>query len=852
MVKLAKKYNHLEVEKNKYQVWIDKNFFVAQNNSSKPNFTIVLPPPNITGKLHLGHAWDGTLQDIIARYKRLKGFNVLWIPGKDHAGISMQRKVLMALKEKKVNIDNISKEKFLEAAWKWKDDHNNILNEQWAKLGLGLDYNKEKFTMDEDVSFAVTNAFVKMYNQDLIYEGSKVVNWDPIQKTAVSNMEVIHKEIEGFMYYFKYQVVNSKEFLPVATTRPETMFGDSFVVVNPKDKRFNKYIGQKVINPVNNQELEVVGDEYVSIEEGTGVMKCTPAHDFNDFELGVKHKYPMPICMNEDGTMNDLALAFTGLDRFVCRKKVIKEGMEKGYFIKKQPHTHSVGHSERSNAIIEPLLSKQWFVKMSEIKKLIKKDFIKDPVEFIPQRFNKTYLKWMDEVYDWCISREIMWGHKIPVWYHKETKEVFVSEKPPQDVQNWAQEEKVLDTWFSSGLWAFSVLGWPKDEETLQNYFPSDALVTGYDIIFFWVLRMIFLSQILTGQKPFKKVLIHGLIRDKNGLKMSKSLGNGVDPSDVIDQYGADALRYFLSTNSSPGLDLRYDETKVESSWNFINKIWNISRYVQLSVTNDLSPQIPKDLNPLNGWIINRLAKRLIDIEKAMENYEFGIASKEIYNFVYNELASVYIELSKVDIAASKETQQTLLFVLVSLLKILHPYIPFVTEHIYQSFFPDQSLLEQSYPQIKLQSNKANDDIDVLNELILKIRQIRAEKNIAKAKPMEISTDLAPEKITYFTKYCEKLINCKITKEKGENWDVVPFLKGSIYIDFSQYIDQEETVKFLKSQLEKIEEQINNLEKKLSNKGFITKAPQKIVAFDKNRLKELKQSKEKLELEIKK
>ncbi len=850
MIKLSKKYNHLEVEKNKYQEWIDKKLFIAKTNSNKTNFSIILPPPNITGKLHLGHAWDGTLQDIIARYKKLKGFNVLWVPGKDHAGISMQRKVLLWLKKQNIDISNISKKEFLKAALKWKKEHNDILNKQWASLGLSLDYSREKFTMDEDVSFAVTKAFVLMYQQKLIYQGKKVVNWDPVQKTAISNMEVIHKEIEGFMYYFKYKIVDSDDYLPIATTRPETMFADSFVVVNPKDARYTKFIGKKVINPVNNQQLDIVGDEYVKIDEGTGAMKCTPAHDFNDFDLGIKHNYPMPICFNQDGTMNELGLEFKGLDRFECREKVVEKAIKENTFIKKEKHLHSVGHSERSNAIIEPLLSSQWFVKMSKIKEIIKDDFKKDPVNFIPKRFNQTYLKWMDEVYDWCISRDIMWGHQIPVWYNKKTKEIYVNERPPKDLENYVQEEKVLDTWFSSGLWAFSVLGWPKETKDLQNYFPSNVLVTGYDIIFFWVLRMIFMSQILLKSKPFDKVLIHGLIRAKDGQKMSKSLGNGVDPSDVVEKYGADALRYFLATNSAPGLDLRYDEQKVESSWNFINKIWNIAHYVHLSIlecTNDL----PKNPSSLDQWIINKLSSRLINIEKAMDNYEFGIANKEIYNFVYNEFASVYIELSKVDIKNSKASQKTLLFVFIALLKILHPYIPFVSEHIYQSFFPTKSILDQNYPDLSNFKKSSVEEIDILNELILKIRQIRAEKNIAKSKEIKIATNLGEKYENLFANYCQKLVNCHFVKRE-ENWDAIPFAKGEIYINFKDYINEKEAKNFLNSQLEKIDTQITHLEKKLSNKSYVAKAPQNIVEYDKNKLNELKQSKIKLEKEIKK
>ena len=850
MIKLSKKYNHLEVEKDKYQEWIDKKLFIAKTSSNKTNFSIILPPPNITGKLHLGHAWDGTLQDIIARYKRLKGFNLLWVPGKDHAGISMQRKVLLWLKKQNIDISSISKKEFLKAALKWKKEHNDILNKQWANLGLSLDYSREKFTMDEDVSFAVTKAFVLMYQKKLIYQGKKVVNWDPVQKTAISNMEVIHKEIEGFMYYFKYKIVDSDEYLPIATTRPETMFADSFVVVNPKDARYKKFIGKKVINPVNNQELDIVGDEYVKIDEGTGAMKCTPAHDFNDFDLGIKHNYPMPICFNQDGTMNELGLEFKGLNRFECREKVVEKAIKENTFIKKEKHLHSVGHSERSNAIIEPLLSSQWFVKMSKIKEIIKDDFKKDPVNFIPKRFNQTYLKWMDEVYDWCISRDIMWGHQIPVWYNKKTKEIYVNERPPKDLGNYVQEEKVLDTWFSSGLWAFSVLGWPEETKDLQNYFPSNVLVTGYDIIFFWVLRMIFMSQILLKSKPFDKVLIHGLIRAKDGQKMSKSLGNGVDPSDVVEKYGADALRYFLATNSAPGLDLRYDEQKVESSWNFINKIWNIAHYVHLSIlecTNDL----PKNPSLLDQWIINKLSSRLINIEKAMDNYEFGIANKEIYNFVYNEFASVYIELSKVDIKNSKASQKTLLFVFIALLKTLHPYIPFVSEHIFQSFFPTKSILNQGYPNLSNFKKSHIEEIDILNELILKIRQIRAEKNIAKSKEIKIATNLGSKYEKLFANYCQKLVNCHFVKRE-ENWDAIPFAKGEIYINFKDYINEKEAKNFLNSQLEKINTQIIHLEKKLGNKSYVEKAPQNIVEYDKNKLNELKQNKINLEEEIKK
>ncbi|EMS4962762.1 valine--tRNA ligase, partial [Listeria monocytogenes] len=575
-INMPTKYEPSNVEAGKYKWWLEKEFFKAEGNTDKEPYSIVIPPPNVTGKLHLGHAWDTTLQDIITRMKRMQGFDTLYLPGMDHAGIATQAKVEAKLKESNISRYDLGRENFVDKTWEWKEEYAEFIREQWEKLGLGLDYSRERFTLDDGLSDAVKKVFVTLYNKGLIYRGQYIINWDPEAKTALSDIEVIHKDIEGSFYHLKYPLTDGSGYLEVATTRPETIPGDTAVAVHPKDERYQHLIGKTIMLPILNREIPIVADEYVEREFGSGAVKITPAHDPNDFEVGNRHDLPRIIVMHEDGTMNENAGKYDGLDRFVARKEIIQDFKDLGLFIKQEPHLHSVGHSERTGVVVEPYLSLQWFVKMEPLAaEALELQKTENKVNFVPARFEKTYETWMDNIHDWCISRQLWWGHRIPAWYHKETGEIYVGEKEPENLSEWEQDEDVLDTWFSSALWPFSTMGWPDTESPdFQHFFPTNTLVTGYDIIFFWVSRMIFQSVEFTGERPFKDTLIHGLVRDSEGRKMSKSLGNGVDPIEVIDKYGADSLRYTLATGSSPGQDLKFSYEKVESTWNFINKIW--------------------------------------------------------------------------------------------------------------------------------------------------------------------------------------------------------------------------------------------------------------------------------------
>ncbi len=851
---LDKKYDSQIVEKGKYKKWLERGLFNADDKSSKPSFTIPIPPPNITGKLHLGHAWNGTLQDIVARYKKLNGFNVLWIPGMDHAGISMQRKVEQRLRNEGIDTTKLSEKDFMATAMDWKKEHEQIIRNQWAVMGFALDFSKEKYTMDVDMNHAVYTAFVKMYESGIIYRGKKVVNWDPVQETAVSNMEVVYKDKKGVFYYFNYKIKGLDESFEVATTRPETMFADTAIIVHPEDERYKHLVGQIAINPANGMELKIIADEYVDMDFGSGAMKCTPAHDFNDFELGKKHNMDMPVCMNQNGTMNKLAGKFEGQDRFKARKNIVEKIKSERNLIKIEEKEQQVGHSERSGAIIEPYLSNQWFVNMKKISEEVL-EFQRSKegkVVFFPNRFEKTYFQWMENAYDWCISRQTKWGHRIPAWIHNETGKIYVGIEGPDDVENYTRETDVLDTWFSSGLWPFSILGWPnKDSELYQKYFPANLLVTGYDIIFFWVCRMMFQSQQFTGKKPFDSVMIHGLVRASDGKKMSKSLGNGVDPYDVVAKYGADSLRYFLSTNSAPGLDLRYDETKVESSWNFINKIWNISRYTLMVIDGEMiEPKINDDLLPIESWILSSLDSRLKNIKKAMESYEFGIANQEIYNFVYNELASVFIELSKVDIElGNKQIKETLLYVVSNTLVMLHPYIPFVTEHIYQEFFPRKTIMEAQYPEIK--GIVANDDIAKLNNLILGVRQIRADNNIKLSVEINASVEFEDFLWSFdISGYLKKLVNLKLNHAGNSGDDKIPFDGGFIQIKISDYINLKKQTDVLNKKLEKLASEKASLKIKLDNKEFVKNAPEPVVEKFKNQFNSIEKQENIIKTEI--
>ena len=728
---LDKKYNHIEVEKDKYNKWKEKGYFNSGDLTKEP-FCIVIPPPNVTGKLHLGHAWDTTLQDIIIRYKRMQGYDCLWLPGMDHAAIATEAKVVKRIKEQGKNKSTLGREKFLEECWNWTHEYSDNIRKQWAKLGLSVDYNKEAFTLDENLTLAVKTVFCKLYNEGLIYRGERIINWDPEAKTALSNEEVIYKDTEGAFYHIKYFIEGTNDFLEVATTRPETLFGDTAVAVNPEDTRYNKLIGKNVVLPIVNKLIPIIGDNHADMDFGTGVVKITPAHDPNDFEVGNRHNLERIIVMNDDATMNENAGIYKGLDRFECRKKLVEDLKEQDLLISIEKITHNVGHSERTGVMVEPYLSKQWFVDMKKLsKQVLDNQKNKDTkVNFVPERFEKILINWMEDCHDWCISRQLWWGHRIPAWYKND--EVYVGINPPQE-EGWTQDEDVLDTWFSSALWPFATLGWPNETSDFKRYFPNDVLVTGYDIIFFWVCRMVFQSLEFTEKRPFKDCLIHGLIRDKEGRKMSKSLGNGVDPMDVIDTYGCDSLRFFLTTNSAPGQDLRYDEEKVKSTWNFINKIWNASRYVLMNLEDFNDKDYTLDnLTNSDKWILTKLNKTIESITKSMDKYDFNIVGNTLYNFIWTDFCDKYIELSKFN--QNNTTKSVLLKVLTSIIKMLHPFMPYVTEEIYQMLpiKDSESIMISTYPKYEKEYvfNKEEKDIDNILEFITLFRNKKLELNI--------------------------------------------------------------------------------------------------------------------------
>lgn len=854
---LASKYNHKSVEAGKYETWLKNKYFEAGDTSKKP-YTIVIPPPNVTGKLHLGHAWDTTLQDMIIRYKRMQGYDALWLPGMDHAGIATQAKVEARLKEQGISRYDLGRDKFLEKAWSWKEEYATIIRAQWEKLGLSLDYSKERFTLDDGLSDAVKEVFVKLYQKGYIYQGERIINWDPMQRTALSNIEVIHKEVEGAMYYFNYQLVNSDKKLVIATTRPETMFADQAIFVHPDDERYIDIIGQKAINPANGEELPIMADKYIDMSFGTAVMKCTPAHDANDFALAKKYNLDMPICMNPDGTMNGMCHKYQGMDRFECRAALVEDFKQAGVVDHIETHIHQVGHSERSNAIVEPYLSKQWFVKMDLLaKEALANQDTDSKVSFVPERFEKTFKQWMENIEDWCISRQLWWGHQVPAWYHKETGAVHVDKTPPKDIENWTQDEDVLDTWFSSALWPFSTLGWPNvEDELFQRYFPTDTLVTGYDIIFFWVSRMIFQSLEFTKQRPFKDVLIHGLIRDEEGRKMSKSLGNGVDPMDVIDQYGADTLRFFLTTNSAPGMDLRYTPVKLDASWNFINKIWNSARFVLMNIDENMEYQ-NLDFNHLNlcdQWILNRLNEVIKEVDLNMDRFEFVNVGSELYRFIWDDFCSWYIELTKVHLNGDNDTEKnaslnTLVYVLNAIVRMLHPFMPFVTEEIYQAIpHIGESICTSSYPVVseEFNFNGINDQFTYLIDIVKGIREIRTSYSIKNSIEVEYIIDSKDENLEVILDKCvpyiKKLCNATI---KGYNLsasgDVASqMIKGgsSLLVELGDYVDKEAEVKKLQDQLQKLESEITRGKNMLANEKFVSKAPVEKIELEKSKLED--------------
>lgn len=822
---LDAKYDHRSVETGAYDQWIKEGYFTAGDPSKKP-FTIVIPPPNVTGKLHLGHAWDVSLQDIISRFKRMQGYDMLWLPGMDHAGLATQAKVDARLKESGISRYDIGREAFLEKAWAWKEEYAQFIRSQWAKMGLSLDYTRERFTLDEGLNRAVNKVFIDLYSKGLIYRGTKPINWDPIAKTALSNIEVMYRTEQGKMYYLKYKFEDSDDFLEIATTRLETLASDTAVVVHPNDKRYIHLLGKKVITPLRQEAVPIIADEYIDMEFGTGIMKCS-AHGNGDFEILMKNGLEVRESINPDGTLNANALEFEGLDRVEGRLKIAEKLMAQGLITRVEEHQHEVGHSERTDAVVEIMVMPQWFVKMEPLAQQVlewQKDASKK-VEFVPDRFESILTNWMDNVQDWCISRQIWWGHRIPAWYRGDEIKVQV-QSPGED---WIQDSDVLDTWFSSALWPFSTLGWPDKTSDMERYFPTSVLVTGYDIIFFWVSRMIFQSLEFTHDKPFNQVLIHGLIRDAQGRKMSKSLGNGVDPMDVIDQYGADALRYFLTTNSAPGLDLRFSEEKMDSSWNFINKLWNASRFVLMNVDESFKPSAIKkeDASAIDLWIMDRFDATLDKVTQAMDKYEFSLAGSILYDFVWNDYCSWYIELSKVNLNSGDEslklaTQQTLVSVLRNILKVLHPSLPFVTEKIYENF-EEGPLCLQSWPSAYGFSFESKASVSTLIALISDLRSLRTEYNIKPSLPLNIT--LKTEEAFTLSDALEKLVKTSLITSLGGETMTRIFEGGSYEIERSALIDVVAEKARLQKEKDRLENEISRSEGMLKNERFVSSAP---------------------------
>ena len=854
---LSTKYNPQAIEAGKYEEWLERGVFKPSEDPEAEPYSIVIPPPNVTGKLHLGHAWDVTLQDMIIRQKRMQGFDTLWLPGMDHAGIATQAKVEEKLRAQGLSRYDLGREKFLEQTWAWKEEYAGHIRQQWAKMGISVDYSRERFTLDEGLSEAVKKVFVTLYEKDLLYRGEYIINWDPAAKTSLSDIEVIHKDVEGAFYHMKYPLADGSGYLEVATTRPETLLGDTAVAVHPDDERYQALIGKKVILPLVNREIPVIADEYVEQDFGTGVVKITPAHDPNDFEVGNRHDLPRINVMNDDATMNELAGKYQGMDRFAARKAVVADLDAAGLLIKIEQHLHSVGHSERTGVVVEPRLSTQWFVRMGPLAEqafAAQKAQGDNTVNFYPPRFNDAYIRWMENIHDWVVSRQLWWGHQIPAWYHNETGEVYVGMEAPADSQNWTQDPDVLDTWFSSALWPFSTMGWPDEESAdYKRYFPNNTLVTGYDILTFWVSRMMFQSLEFTGRRPFQNVLIHGLIRDAEGRKMSKSLGNGVDPMDVIEQYGVDSLRWFLANGSAPGQDVRFSTDKMDAAWNFINKIWNASRYVLMNV-GDLTLDnlsIGQDLTLADRWILARLQTTIADVTRLFERFEFGEAGRILYSFIWDDYCDWYIEMTKEQLqdkeAANTTTKSILVFVLDQFLRLLHPIMPFVTEEIWQQIGgQDKSIVVADYPRVNeaYQDSQVEAQMAQLMELIRAVRTIRNEMNTPLSKPVDLYIkvqDAAGQALleanqAYIKRFCNpaQLVISQAPEHPEEVvTQVLSF--AEILMPLKGLIKLEDELARLEGEQAKLEKEVARIDGKLSNEKFVSRAPEQVVAEERNK-----------------
>lgn len=867
---LPKTYDPKVTEDKWYSYWLENGLFKAKGKSEKGKFSIVIPPPNVTGMLHIGHALDFTLQDILIRFKRMQGYDTLWLPGTDHAGIATQAKVEAKLKEEGFSRHDLGREKFLEKTWEWKDHYARIIRDQWRKMGLSLDYSRERFTMDEGLSKAVREVFVRLYEKGFIYRGQYIINWDPETRTALSDIEVEYKEVTGALYHMKYPLKDGSGHITVATTRPETMLGDTGVAVHPEDERYRDLVGKTVVLPVVGREIPIVADDYVDPSFGSGAVKITPAHDPNDFEIGKRHGLPQVLVMDESGTMNENAGPYKGMDRFQCRKQIVSDLQEEGVLFRIEEHVHSVGHSQRSGAVVEPYLSTQWFVKMQPLAELaVKKQKSGEGVRFVPERFEKIYLHWIENVRDWCISRQLWWGHRIPAWYCDSCGETTVSR---EDVTRCAhcgseqiqQDEDVLDTWFSSALWPFSTMGWPEETSDLKRYFPTDVLVTGYDIIYFWVARMIFTSLEFTGDIPFRDVLIHGLVRDAEGRKMSKSLGNGVDPLDVIDRYGADAMRYMLSTGITPGQDLRFHWERVEMARNFANKIWNASRFTLMNIEGFSADDVDLSgpLSTADKWMLHRLTETAREVTRQLDRYEFGEAGRTLYTFIWDEFCDWYIELAKLplygdDRDAKRTTQSVLTYVLDRTLRLLHPFMPFITEEIWQHL-PTKgiSISVSQWPDVDTgyRFPEAAEQMAFIMDIIRHVRNIRAEANVPVNKSVELI--VRPDEahaavVKRHQSYIERLAKTdKLTiqqdVERPEKAMTAVVSGAELFLPLAGLIDVDKELERLHSELETLNREVERVEKKLANEGFVSKAPKHIVEAERQKGADYREKREKV------
>lgn len=868
---LSKTYNPKDFESRLYSKWVEDGLFKSKPNPNKKPFTIMLPPPNITGQLHMGHALDHTLQDILIRWKRMDGYEALWQPGTDHASIATEVKVVERIKEQEGKTKyELGREEFLNRAMDWRNEFGRKIVDQMKQLGDSCDWDRERFTMDEGCNEAVTEFFVKLYEKGHIYRGNRIINWCPDCKTTLSDAEVEHEEHDGKFYHIKYPIVGSDEFLEIATTRPETMLGDTGIAVNPEDERYLHLVGKHAILPLVNREIIIVADDYVDLEFGTGAVKMTPAHDPNDFEVGQRHNLEKINVMNEDGTMNKLAGKYEGMDRYECRKQLIADLDEAGYLIAIKDHNHNVGSCYRCHTVVEPRLSDQWFVKMDELAKPAIDILKKQELKFVPEKFDKTYLQWLENIRDWCISRQLWWGHQIPAYYCQDCGEVVVAKEMPKECKcghnKFKQDEDVLDTWFSSALWPFSTLGWPNNTEELNYYYPTSVLVTGYDIIFFWVVRMAFAGMFCMGETPFEHVLIHGLVRDSEGRKMSKSLGNGIDPLEVIDQYGADALRFMLATGNSPGNDMRFYMERVEAARNFANKLWNASRFVFMNIDENLMngvtrESVKENMTLADKWIISRANNVVKEVSDNMDKFDLGIAAQKIYDFAWSEYCDWYIEIVKPrlysdDIKAKQTALYTLTYVLEKILKLLHPYMPFITEEIY-THLPtvSGSIVVSNWPKYNEDDNMSKEEemMNLTMDGIRNIRNVRSEMNVPpskKAKVIIVPTSEKKEAMEYGKDYFITLASASLVEivedETNIPEDAVSVVIDGvkIFIPLDELVDFSKELDRLNKEKTKLESEIKRVNGKLSNQGFLAKAPEKLI-------KEEEAKKEKFEEMIK-